>query len=123
VARVLIVDDVDMVLRVLQGVVRKMGHTTDSASSSKEALALAQANPPDLALVDYQMAGMDGVALFSALKQKLGVRCPKVLFVSASPPEEVRMRLEPQGLRPVGFVTKPCNFEDLLREVDLALSA
>lgn len=122
-ARVLIVDDVDMVLRVLQGVVRKMGHHTESASSSREALALARANPPDLALVDYQMAGMDGVQLFGALKQLLGVRCPKVLFVSASPPEEVRQLLEPQGLRPAGFVTKPCHFEDLLREVDLALNA
>jgi len=123
VARVLIVDDVEIVRKALQIGVKKMGHVTDGASSPQEALELARAHPPDLALVDYRMPGMDGVDFFNALQRELGARCPKVLFVSATPAEEVRRKLDPQGLRPVGFVKKPFHLDDLWREVDLALSA
>jgi two-component system, OmpR family, response regulator len=123
VARVLIVDDVEIVRKALQIGVKKMGHVTDGASNPLEALELARAHPPDLALVDYRMPGMDGVAFFNALQKELGARCPKVLFVSATPAEEVRQKLDPQGMRPAGFVKKPFHLDDLWREVDLALSA
>ncbi len=122
-ARVLIVDDVEIVRKALQVGVKKMGHITDGASDPHEALELARANPPDLALIDYRMPGMDGVDFFNALRKLLGTRCPKVLFVSATPAEEVKLRLEPEGLHPVGFVKKPFHLDDLWRQVDQALAA
>lgn len=122
-ARVLIVDDVEIVRKALQIGVKKMGHMTEGASTPQEALELARANPPDLALVDYRMPGMDGVDFFTALREELGTRCPKVLFISATPAEEVRRKLDPRGLHPAGFVKKPFHLDDLWREVDLALSA
>jgi len=122
VARVLIVDDVEIVRRALEVGVQKLGHEAEGASDPLAALELARLHPPDLALVDYRMPGMDGVAFFGAMKQQLGDRCPKVLFVSATPPEEVREKLIPSGLVPVGFVRKPFHLDDLWKTVKDALA-
>jgi two-component system OmpR family response regulator len=122
VSRVLIVDDVEIVRKALQVGVQKLGHEAEGASDPLVALELARLHPPDLALVDYRMPGMDGVAFFGALKSQLGDRCPKVLFVSATPPEEVREKLLPTGLVPEGFVRKPFHLDDLWKTVKDALA-
>jgi two-component system, OmpR family, response regulator len=122
--RVLIVDDTDIVRRAMELAVRRMGHTVDSASEPHVALELARSNPPDLAVLDFRMPGMDGVTLWSALRDSLGERCPKVLFVSGTPPEEVRARAEQVGEpRPAGYVKKPFHLDDLSRVVSEALAA
>ncbi len=122
-ARVLIVDDVEIVRKALQVGVQRLGHEVDGASDAETALELARLHPPDLALVDYRMPGMDGVAFFDELRKLLGDRCPKVLFVSATPPEEVKEKLRPAGLEPLGFVRKPFHLDDLFRTVSEALAA
>jgi two-component system, OmpR family, response regulator len=120
VARVLIVDDTDIVRRALELAVRRMGHATQSTSDAHEALEMASREPPDLALLDYRMPGMDGALLFQALRAKLGDRCPKVLFVSATPPDEVARHVEPVG-RAAGYVKKPFHLDDLAKVVGEAL--
>lgn len=122
-ARVLVVDDVEIVRKALQVGVQRMGHEVEGASDPRQALEMARTHPPDLALVDYRMPGMDGVAFFDAMRRDLGERCPKVLFVSASPPDEVRARLGDSGLVPSGFVRKPFHLDDLRRVVVEALAA
>jgi CheY-like chemotaxis protein len=122
-ARVLIVDDTDIVRRALELAMRKMGHVAESASEASTALELAQRHPPDLAVLDFRMPGMDGVSLWEALRDMLGDRCPKVLFVSGSPPEEVRARAEGRELQPVGYVKKPFHLDDLSRVIAEALGS
>jgi CheY-like chemotaxis protein len=122
VARVLIVDDTDIVRKALEKAVRRMGHVAVSTSDAVEALAMASRDPFDLALVDYRMPRMDGAELWEEMRANLGPRCPKVLFVSATPPDVVAKGVERVG-QPAGFVKKPFHLEDLTRQVALALSA
>ncbi len=114
-ARVLIVDDTEIVRKALELALRRMGHEIESASSALVALELARARPPDLALLDVCMPVMDGVALFGEMQVALGDRCPKVLFISATSPEE----LNPSTalVRVAGYVTKPFLLEELSRAV------
>ncbi len=121
-AHVLIVDDTDIVRKALEKAVRKMGHSAVSTSDSVEALAIALRDPPDLALVDYRMPRMDGAELFEELRALLGDRCPKVLFISATPPELVAKSVESIG-RPAGYVKKPFHLDDLMKVVQDALRA
>ena len=100
--------------------VSRMGHAAVSTSSPADALALARNDPPDLALVDYRMPGMTGGELFDALRAALGERCPRVLFVSATPPEEIARVLEPRAV-PAGYVKKPFCLDELVRKVSDAL--
>jgi two-component system, OmpR family, response regulator len=123
-ARVLIVDDTDIVRKALELAVRKMGHDAESTSDAHVALELARLHKPDLALLDYRMPGMDGATLFGQMQKELGPACPKVLFVSATPPDEVRAKAEAgDGDRPVGYVKKPFHLDDLSRLVSEALAA
>lgn len=122
-ARVLIIDDVEIVRKALQVGVERLGHEVEGASDPVEALELARLNPPDLAIVDYRMPGMDGVAFFGAMNHQLGERCPKVLFVSATPSEEVREKLLPTGLECSGFVKKPFHLEELWKTVREVLAS
>ncbi len=119
-AHVLIVDDTEIVRRALEMALRRMGHEVESASSALFALELARARPPDLALLDVCMPVMDGVALLAELQVALGDRCPRVLFISATPPED------PSGsaafARVAGCVKKPFLLEELSRAVDAALA-
>ncbi len=121
-ARVLIVDDTYIVRIALEKAVARMGHDTVSTSDSVEALEMAVRDPPDLALVDYRMPKLDGATLYHELVTSLGERCPKVLFVSATPPEEVAHEVEQFG-RPAGYVKKPFHLDDLMRIVDETLQA
>jgi two-component system OmpR family response regulator len=120
VAQVLIVDDTDIVRRALELAVRRMGHGAMSTSDALEALEMAARQPPDLALLDYRMPKMSGAALFQRLQRLLGSRCPKVVFVSATSPEEVAREVEPIG-HAAGYMKKPFTLDDLARLVDDAL--
>ncbi|HTP26133.1 MAG TPA: response regulator [Anaeromyxobacteraceae bacterium] len=121
-ARVLIVDDTDIVRKALELALRKMGHEAESTSCAVTALELARARPPDLALLDYRMPIMDGVTLYRELRNALGDRCPKVVFISATPPEEVRAKATALA-PPAGYVRKPFHLEDLSRMVAEALAS
>lgn len=120
-AQVLIVDDTDIVRRALELAVRRMGHAAVSTSSALEALELAERQPPDLALLDYRMPQMTGAALFQELQRMLGSRCPKVVFVSATSPDEVARAVEPIG-HAAGYMKKPFALDDLARLVEEVLA-
>jgi two-component system, OmpR family, response regulator len=122
VARVLIVDDTEIVRRALERALSKMGHETVSTSDSVAALEMAVTNPPDLLLLDYRMPRKDGAAVFEELRAALGARCPKVVFVSATPPDEVKRSVERFG-RPAGYVKKPFHLDDLTRTIVEALAS
>jgi CheY-like chemotaxis protein len=122
-ARVLIVDDTEIVRRALEVAVRRLGHEAESATEPQSALRIATERPPDLALLDFRMPGMDGVTLWTRMRDALGDRCPKVLFVSGSPPEEVRSAAEASEARVVGYVRKPSHLDDLSKLVADALAA
>lgn len=122
-ARVLIVDDTEIVRCALEIALRRMGHDALSTSSGAKALELAARHPPDLVLLDWRMPDIDGREVFERLKGQFGERCPKVLFLSGSPTEEVRARVETAELRPVGYMKKPFHLDDLSRVVDAALAA
>ncbi len=121
-ARILIVDDTDIVRKALEKAIRRMGHLAVSTSDAVEALAMAVKDPPDLALVDYRMPGMDGAELYQELNAALGDRCPRILFISATPSDVVAKSVERWG-RPAGYVKKPFHLDDLARIVGDALAS
>ena len=82
---VLVVDDSEMVLKVLSFMIKKAGYTILSAVDGKNALEFFDGRDIDLVITDLNMPNMDGSELISEIRSKEYYRhIPIVLFSSGS---------------------------------------
>ena len=79
--RILVVDDERPMQRILEILLRKLGHEVLCAGNGREALALARRQPVDLVLTDLRMPEMDGLALLEALRAE-GQDVPVILITA-----------------------------------------
>ena len=113
--RLVIVDDHSLVrdgLRARLSVVAGL-QVIGEAASGAEALRLAEADPPDLMLVDVGMRGMNGIELANALRE----RHPKVrvLMLSMYDNREYVLSAVRAGAR--GYVLKESPTEEILAAI------
>lgn len=78
-ARVLLVDDDELIVNSLSKVLRRHGFRVFSADCGEAALAIAQEFTIDIAICDRRMPGMDGIELLERL-HKLQPTCWRVLL-------------------------------------------
>lgn len=69
-ARVLVVDDMQMNLLVVQGLLKKTQVQVETALSGEAALLLARQNAYDVILMDHMMPEMDGVETFKRIRME-----------------------------------------------------
>ncbi len=113
---ILIVDDDALMRRSTAFNLEKSGFRTSTAASAEDALAKAQADPPDLVLLDIGLPGMDGLDALRRLKQKLDI---PVIFVTARRRElDEVVGLE---LGADDYVTKPFDVDVLLAHIKAVL--
>jgi len=112
--RILIVEDEALIAMVLADSLESAGHlVVGPASTMAEALALCEAMPPELALLDFNLAdGSNGVDVARALLGRWGV--PSI-FASGE-------AVETRQARDIalGFIRKPYGIETVLRSVEVA---
>jgi AmiR/NasT family two-component response regulator len=88
--RVLIAEDDPLVALALAARLRELGHEVDGPhADGLTALARAEADPPELYLLDIGLPGLDGVALARTLAER-GLRRPVVIVTGKADPELVR---------------------------------
>ncbi len=68
-AKILVVDDNSVVRDVVSRMLSLLGHVGSSADSGENGLSIFLANIFDIVLSDYEMPGMDGVALACSVKR------------------------------------------------------
>lgn len=81
-AVILVVDDDPMLRRTLSAMLVHAGHEVISAPDGETALELARERAIDLALVDRQMEGLDGIAVLKQLRV-MQPMCTRVLLSGA----------------------------------------
>ncbi|MFP4540090.1 MAG: response regulator, partial [Opitutales bacterium] len=82
--RLLIVDDHEINRRILAEHACAWGMHADTSADAAEALASLEDRPrPDVAIIDYHMPGMDGLALAARLRKIWGTQVRLLLFSSA----------------------------------------
>ncbi len=69
-ARILVVDDEPSVCVALEAVLSREGYDVVIAHSGAEALEFMKQGPADLALLDLNMPGMDGLQLMNEIRQR-----------------------------------------------------
>ncbi len=108
--RVLVVDDLDLVLDFTCGLLKEAGYDVLVASNAEEALDVLENEPlpVDLLFTDYNMSGMNGWELI----QEVAVKWPRMKFVLVSGyvNDEERQIIEQDGR--AGILRKPFNLRE-----------
>ena len=113
----LLVDDDPDLLRLLAIRLEAAGYRVETASNGQEALARASVERPQLVISDMQMPGMDGAALFDALRVQHPLLPVVILTAHGSIPDAIAATQ--RGV--FGYLTKPYEPKALLDLVAQAL--
>ena len=85
---VLLVDDEPDLVELLQYALEKEGFRVLAARDGADALAIAEADPPDLFVVDIMMPRMDGIELTERIRENARLRLTPILMLTARIEEE-----------------------------------
>jgi len=109
-AKILVIDDEEIMRVLLDKVLKDWGHEATLTSSGEEALKLFQPAKFELALVDFKMPGLDGIEVLTELKK----RDPEIdiIIMTAHPTVENAIEALRQGA--YDYIIKPFSVDELL---------
>jgi two-component system cell cycle response regulator DivK len=114
-ARILVVEDNPLNLKLVRDVLQFAGYLVIEARSGEEGLAAAAEEPPDLVLMDLQLPGIDGTETLQRMRaDSLSPEVP-VVAVTAFAMDSDRERAALAGFD--GFVEKPISVRSLPDQV------
>lgn len=118
---VLIVDDQEMMIRILQATLRPLGVPMASAKSGAEAVRyIEEAGVPGAIIMDFSMPGQDGVETLRQIRKLASGSLILVLMLTAR--DQTLIRKEAEGLHVHAFMTKPYSPNALLKAIREMLS-
>jgi CheY-like chemotaxis protein len=109
--RVLVVDDEPDIRATVSAMLEIEGYDVAEAVNGAEALAVVEASPPDVILLDMRMPVLDGWG-FAAEMRRRGHRIPIVVMTAAR--DAAHWAAE---IAATAFVSKPFGYDDLIRAV------
>jgi len=118
--RILLADDVEINRLMAAELLERRGHEVVSVSNGRAAVAAARERPFDVALLDVQMPGMDGLEAARAIRAgelAQGRKLAILAFTANDLPED-REQIRLAGMD--GHVVKPFDRETLYRAVESA---
>lgn len=118
-SKVFVVDDNDVVRRVLSGIVRQDEtlQFVGEAANGEAALAGIRAKLPDVICLDMMMPGIDGLGVLKQLREV----APRVRVVMITGYPTADLVGNARELGAVGFVVKPFNAAKVLSALHAAL--
>jgi sigma-B regulation protein RsbU (phosphoserine phosphatase) len=114
-ANVLLVDDTPANLQVLGGMLKEQECIVRPVPSGKLAIRFAEADPPDIILLDIMMPEMDGYEVCRRLKEIEGLKNIPVIFISAL--HETIDKVKAFAAGGVDYISKPFQFEEVQARV------
>jgi two-component system response regulator RegA len=109
-ASLLLVDDDATFCQVLSAALKKRGYSVSVAHSVEQAIPLAQANPPEYAVVDLKMGGAPGLALVKALHEL----DPNTRIVMLTGYASIATAVEAIKLGATQYLAKPANADEIV---------
>jgi DNA-binding response OmpR family regulator len=112
---ILVADDDDDILLLVTTRLKRDGFDVIEARSGDEALALAQARRPDVAVLDVGMPGLDGLEVLEQIRADDTLRGMRVLLLTAKAQESDVRRGYDRGAD--AYVRKPFSPTELSARV------
>jgi putative two-component system response regulator len=114
---ILVIDDQPSNVRLLERILRRRGYSNVmAATSSREALVKAAAQPPDVVLLDLHMPDMHGVAVMQELHALNPHNPPLVIVLTGDDLQETKSEVLAAGAR--DFITKPFDTTEVALRID-----
>lgn len=119
VAKILIVEDENIVAMDIENILHDMGYEVQGpASTGEECIQLASESCPDLVLMDIRIQGkVDGIKTAEILREKFDV---PIVYLTAYADDETIQRAKITA--PFGYLLKPFKPGELKSTVEIALS-
>lgn len=114
-ARILVVDDTPMNVKLLRDLLLVRGYQVETAASGEQGLAKVAEWRPDLVLLDVVMPGMSGYEVCRSLRADPATAALPVILVTALDPNEERVKGLEAGAD--DFLSKPVNQPELIARV------
>jgi CheY-like chemotaxis protein len=114
--RIVVADDQPDELEFIAAILQDAGATVVTATNSDQALELAAAEQPDLVTLDITMPGKDTFKVVEELHLN-GYRRDLRICIISGRPELRRLVLDRFSDRPLGFVDKPFDKDQLIQKV------
>lgn len=118
-ARILVVDDEPLNIKLLERRLSQIGFAAVPASGGREALAIVEREPIDAVLLDIQMPEMDGFEVLGAIRASDQRRHLPVLMLSSECQDETIVRCFQLGAD--DYLVKPYHTADLHIRLAMAL--
>jgi two-component system response regulator AtoC len=115
--RILVVDDELFVRELLLEFLSSQGYDVTLADCGEKALELAQTEPPNVALVDLKMPGMDGIRTLKEMKKV----APEALGIIMTGYPTIESSIEALRHGAHDYVIKPFKLNDLKFSIEKAL--
>lgn len=117
--RIFIVEDEPDILRAIEYNLRKEGFETESASDGNIAMEKIIAKPPDLAILDIMLPGLDGISLCKTLRaSKKTANLPIIMLTARSLEIDKITGLESGA---DDYITKPFSIKELIARIRTVL--
>jgi CheY-like chemotaxis protein len=118
---IMVVDDYEDLRQLTHLALETLGYRVVEATNGEEAVELAQAEMPDLILMDLSMPHLDGFAAIHRIRRLLGLRDVPVIAFSAHSATDVREDALAAGC--CEYMTKPVNLYVLKAAVERYIGA
>ena len=119
-ARILVVEDNPLNLKLVRDVLTAFGYDVVAAQSGEEGVELAGRCDPDLVLMDLQLPGIDGYEALRLLRMDPQLGGVPVVALTAFAMREDRERTASAGFD--GYLSKPISVRELPSQVGDFLS-
>ena len=118
--RILIADDDPVILRLIQVNLELEGYQVLTANNGQEAVDVANAEHPDLVILDIMMPRLDGYQACEQLKASDATKAIPVIFLSAKAQSGDIEKGQSFGV--AAYLTKPFDPTELLEVVEQHVS-
>jgi two-component system response regulator MprA len=110
--RILVIEDEERIAEFIERGLLFEGYRVDVAHDGQTGLAIARDTPPDLAIVDWMLPGMDGVQVCQRLRT--ATQIPIIMLTAKG---EVIDRVTGLDAGADDYIVKPFAFEELLARI------
>lgn len=112
-------DDEPHIVELVEMHLRQSGYETCSATDGESALGLAQAEVPDLVILDLMLPGIGGLETCRLLRQDpRTARIPIIMLTAKSEESDKVIGL---GIGADDYITKPFGLRELVARIEVAL--